>query len=137
MKFTDIFVGLFLAFDCFLPLYAILLSVNYMGSRDRDGDLSYSRFVGLLICTIGFAVLAPKNFAALSGVVSIASFAVFSILGLVTLVFLGLDMYRKANGGKNKGSLVIAVVIAVYVILVVFEPLDPERSRPESDFPDP
>ena len=138
MSLLDIVAGLFTALECFLPLYAILLSWHYMVERDKAGDITYTRFVMLLLCTFGFAVMgAWVDFGVLFNILRIVSFAIFSVLGLVTLVKLGLNMYQKEN--KHQGSVVVAVLIALYVCAVVFVPRG-EREKEiqkEAEFPDP
>lgn len=117
----DILTAFYVAAWCYLPLYGVLLSGNYMGERDRAGDLSYSRFVMLLLSTIGFAVIASRaDFRLLNNAIRVVAFVVFVALGGVTLAFLGLDMYRKANRDSGKGSIVTALLAVVYVVMVVF-----------------
>lgn len=83
----------------------------------------------LLLCSVGFAVVAGRiDFSLLSNVLSAVSFVLFSVLGLITLIRIGLDMYKKANNGKSNGSAWIAVIVAVYVVLIVFQPFSREQA---------
>lgn len=132
------FTGLVVSAECFLPLFGALLCVNYMAERDRDGDVSYFQFVMLLLCAMCFAVLASRaEFKLLKNVLCIIAFAVFSILGLITLVRLGTSMYSKAHKGE-KVPLFVALLAAAYILLHVFLPSRDEESVDSApQFPDP
>ena len=138
MSIWDVFAGLVVSVECFLPLFGALLCVNYMAERDRDGDVTYFQFVMLLLCAMCFAALASRaEFKLLKNVLCIVAFAVFSILGLITLVRLGMSMYSKAHKGRGI-PLFVALLAAAYILFQVFFPSRGEEgidSAPQ--FPDP
>lgn len=93
----EIVGGLYLGVDVFSLAYAVFLSLMYLGKRSDRNETTYFRWCMMILPLIVLFIELEGKAKMIVGrsVIEIISFAVVSLLGMVTLIMLALHEYNR------------------------------------------